>query len=135
MLYSTGCLWYSCLCYSLVLCDNLERCGRWEGGLRGRGCVHLWLIHVDVCQKPIRYCKAIILHLKINLKKEKILLPILYYLIFTAKLLGRYCACLIGEEPVTKSSSILSKKHTSIQICLSLQHGLPLTSHVLMNSG
>ena len=28
--------------------------------------VHLWLIHVDVWQKPIQYCKAIILQLKIN---------------------------------------------------------------------
>ena len=71
MLYSTGCLWYSCLCYSLVLCDNLERCGRWEGGLRGKGCVHLRLIHIDVCQKPTQYCKAIILHLKINKFKKR----------------------------------------------------------------
>ena len=28
--------------------------------------VYLWLIHVDVWQKPIQYCKAIILQLKIN---------------------------------------------------------------------
>ena len=39
---------------------------------------HLWLIHVDVWQKPIQYCKAIILQLKVKkkfslkLKKEKI---------------------------------------------------------------
>jgi len=31
---------------------------------------HLWLIHVDVWQKPTQYCKAIILQLKI--KKPKI---------------------------------------------------------------
>ena len=30
--------------------------------------VYLWLIHVDVWQKPAQYCKAIILQLKINLK-------------------------------------------------------------------
>ena len=39
--------------------------------------VHLWLIHVDVWQKPIQYCKSIILQLKekkfsLKLKKEKI---------------------------------------------------------------
>jgi len=28
--------------------------------------VYLWLIHVDVWQKPTNYCKAIILQLKIN---------------------------------------------------------------------
>ena len=35
--------------------------------------VYLWLIHVDVWQKPTQYCKAIILQLKINkfFKKEK----------------------------------------------------------------
>ena len=33
--------------------------------------VYLWLIHVDVWQKPTQYCKAIILHLKINLIIQK----------------------------------------------------------------
>ena len=28
--------------------------------------VHLWLMHVDVWQKPTQYCKAVILQLKIN---------------------------------------------------------------------
>ena len=32
--------------------------------------VYLWLIHVDVWQKPTQYCKAIILQLKINFKKD-----------------------------------------------------------------
>ena len=33
---------------------------------------NLWLIHVDVWQKPTQYCKAVILQLKINkLKKMK----------------------------------------------------------------
>ena len=33
--------------------------------------VYLWVIHVDVWQKPTQYCKAIILQLKINtLKKD-----------------------------------------------------------------
>ena len=33
--------------------------------------VYLWLIHVDVWQKPTQFCKAIILQLKINLKLKK----------------------------------------------------------------
>ena len=35
--------------------------------------VYLWLIHVDVWQKPTQYCKVIIFQLKIN-KFLKILL-------------------------------------------------------------
>ena len=55
-----------------MLCDNLEG---WVGGGGERfekegTCVRLWLIHVDVWQKPTQYCKAIILQLKINLKKR-----------------------------------------------------------------
>ena len=41
----------------------------WEmgGRLRREGTyVYLWLIHVDVWQKPSQHCKAIILQLKIN---------------------------------------------------------------------
>ena len=41
--------------------------GRWEGG-SGRGThVNPWLIHVNVWQKPLQYCKVISLQLtKIN---------------------------------------------------------------------
>ena len=28
--------------------------------------VYLWLIHVDVWQKPTQYCKAVILQIKLN---------------------------------------------------------------------
>ena len=28
--------------------------------------MYLWLIHIDIWQKPTQYCKAIILQLKIN---------------------------------------------------------------------
>ena len=46
----------------------------WEVGRRlereGKN-VYLWLIHVDVWQKPTQDYKAIILQLKINSKKEK----------------------------------------------------------------
>ena len=33
--------------------------------------VYLWLIHVNVWQKPTQYCKAILLQLKINKLKKK----------------------------------------------------------------
>ena len=45
----------------------------WEVGQRFKKegtYVHLCLIHVDVWQKSIQHCKAIILQLKINLKKR-----------------------------------------------------------------
>ena len=32
-------------------------------------CIHLWLIHVDVWQKPTQYCKVIILQLKIQKRR------------------------------------------------------------------
>ena len=41
----------------------------WEvgGRFRREGThVYSWLIHTDVWQKPIQYCKAIILQFKIN---------------------------------------------------------------------
>ena len=47
--------------------------GRWEGG-SGWG-IHVtpWLIHVNVWQKPLQYCKVISLQLiKINEKKTKL---------------------------------------------------------------
>ena len=40
------------------------------GGSRGREHVYLWLIHVDVWQKPTEFCEAIILKLKNQLKKK-----------------------------------------------------------------
>ena len=53
-----------------VLCYNLEG---WDGLGDGKEIqeggdinVYLWLIHVDVWQKPTQYCVAIILPLKIN---------------------------------------------------------------------
>ena len=53
------------------LCNNLVgRMGRDLGGrFKNEGTyVYLWLIHVDVWQKPIQCCKAIILQLKISKK-------------------------------------------------------------------
>ena len=52
-----------------VICDNLERWDGMGGGRevqeRGDIYAHLWLIHADLWQKPTKYCKAIVLQLKI----------------------------------------------------------------------
>ena len=46
--------------------------GRWEGGWEWGTHVNPWLIHANVWQKPLQYCKVISLQLiKINEKKEK----------------------------------------------------------------
>ena len=45
--------------------------GRWEGGLGWGTHVNPWLIHVNVWQEPLQYCKVISLQLiKINGKKK-----------------------------------------------------------------
>ena len=56
-----------------MLFDNLVRWDGVGGRLKKeRTYVYLWLIHLDVWQKPTQHCKAIILQLKINkLKKNK----------------------------------------------------------------
>ena len=46
--------------------------GRWEGGLGWGTHVNPWLIHVNVRQKPLQYCKVISLQLiKINGKEKR----------------------------------------------------------------
>ena len=47
----------------------------WEvrGRIKRKGtCIYLWLIHVEVWQKPRQYCKEIILQFKINKFQKKI---------------------------------------------------------------
>ena len=67
MLYDTG-------SSKLVLCDKLEGWDGVGGACKREGtCVYLWLIHVDVWQKPTQYCKAIILHIIINPFKKNLL--------------------------------------------------------------
>ena len=49
--------------------------------------VYLWVIHVDVWQKPTQYCKAIVLRLKINkLKttKKKLIVWLFWWIAFSA---------------------------------------------------
>ena len=38
--------------------------GRWEGGSGWGTHVHPWVIHVNVWQKPLQYCKVVSLQLK-----------------------------------------------------------------------
>ena len=45
--------------------------GRWEGGSGWGTHVNPWLIHVNIWQKPLQYCKVISLQL-INGKKNKL---------------------------------------------------------------
>ena len=56
-----------------MLCDDLAEWDKVEGSRREGSYVCLWLIHVDVWQRPTQYCKAIILQLKkIEKKKERV---------------------------------------------------------------
>ena len=52
-----------------MLCDNLEELDGVGSGSEvqeGEDTYILWLIYVDIWQKPTQYCNAIILQLKIN---------------------------------------------------------------------
>ena len=48
--------------------DGFEGGGRWKVGSGWGTHVNPWLIHVNVWQKPLQYCKVISLQLK---KKKK----------------------------------------------------------------
>ena len=55
----------------LTLLGDLGWGGRWEGGSGWGTHVNPWLIHVNVWQKPLQYCKVINLQvIKINEKKK-----------------------------------------------------------------
>jgi len=49
-------------CTGMTLRDGMG--GRWEGGSGWGTHVHPWLIHVNVWQNPLQYCKVISLQLK-----------------------------------------------------------------------
>ena len=51
----------------LMLYDKPEECDRVGQRFKREGTyLYLWLMHVDILQKPTEYCKTIILQLKIN---------------------------------------------------------------------
>ena len=64
------------LCYKSLI-KTIRQGERWDGEGGGRGIqdgehVNPWLIHVNVWQNPLQYCKVISLQLiKINWKKKK----------------------------------------------------------------
>ena len=45
--------------------------GRWDRGSGWGTHVHPWLTHVNVWQKPLKYCKVISLQLKLKKKKDE----------------------------------------------------------------
>ena len=75
--------------------------GRWEGGSGWGTHVNPWLIHINVWQNPLQYCKVISLQLikingnKINLKKKQRQL-------------------LLGRKVVTKLDSVLKSKDITL---------------------
>ena len=83
--------------------------GRWEGG---SGCgthVNPWLIHVNVWQKPLQYCKVISLQLiKTNGKKNHIHLLKLY---LRHTLWERLCALLYCSYFLKRFCFLFSLKH------------------------
>ena len=50
---------------------GIEWRGRWEGGSGWQTHVNPWLIHVNVWQKPVQYCKVISLQLIKKKRKKK----------------------------------------------------------------
>ena len=52
--------WRSLVCYSPQGCKESDMTEQ----------LHVWLIHINVWQKPTQHCKAIILQLKINFLKK-----------------------------------------------------------------
>ena len=61
---------------NLVLCDNIEEWDGVEGRFKREGTyAYLWLIHIDIWQKPSQYCEVIILQLKIKYLKIKMVAP------------------------------------------------------------
>ena len=66
--------------------------GRWERGSRWGIHVTPWLIHVNVWQDPLQYCKVISLQLiKVNGKKTK------NYITFSSQLGGKYHSTKVFE--------------------------------------
>ena len=87
--------------------------GRQEWGSRWRAHVNPWLIHVNVWQTPLQYCKVISLQLiKINGTKKKLLL--------------------LGREAMTNLDSILKSRDITAEKGPSSQSYGFSSSHVWM---
>ena len=64
-------------CTGMTQRDGMEKEG--EGGSGWGTHVHPWMIHVNVWQKPLQYCKVISLQLNFFLKKDSIHGNLLHY--------------------------------------------------------
>ena len=56
--------------HSIFLCTPTKSKNDRDTSKGHKTCIKLWLICVDVWQKPIQHCKAIILQLKVTFKKR-----------------------------------------------------------------
>ena len=64
--------------------------GKWEGGSGWGTRVNPWLIHVNVWQKPLQYCKVISLQLiKINEKRRSTIIQVNCVSIKQSKMLDK----------------------------------------------
>ena len=82
--------------------------GRWKGGSGWGTHVHPWLIHVNVWQKPLQYCKVISLQLKpINKKKKNLCSRICFSL-------NSVPMILLGRKVMTNLDSILKSRDITL---------------------
>ena len=96
-----------------ILKINLEGWNGMGGRFKREGTyVYLWLVHVDVWQKPIQYCKAIIHQLKIKgvhkitcILKCYVIFLGSYHFLFIAQSCHNFLSCLINSPSNPSSSS------------------------------
>ena len=86
--------------------------GRWEGGSGIH--VNPWLIHVNVWQKPLQYCKVISLQLIKKKWKKKILKPFKSQclIVTTRHLAQRQCMCKSKATEETSEFHLQNKIET-----------------------
>ena len=98
--------------------------GSWEGESGWGTHVNPWLIHVNVWQKPVQYCKVISLQLiKINEKKKNCLQSWGFFLIklpFLPFELSQCHTCIIVVSPPALASFLLSFTGILSKFCTSL---------------
>ena len=86
--------------------------------------VYLWLIHVDVWQKPTKYCKAIILQLKMNKFNYFKKIPSTFCsFISTWALLAKLSETIAprNEEKAETRAQLLFYKQLSVHFAIGLQ--------------
>ena len=89
--------------------------GRWDGGSAWGTHVNPWLIHVDVWQKPLRYCKVISLQLiKIYGGKKEIKTELKKKNNNKNKSLTNYIVCPLTSYLYTDYLSITQRKFYSL---------------------